>query len=140
MPRLLVLVLLCGLVKAPMPRAHAQDEDPTLVGKKLSEWLKLLHNAADAKERQRAFLVVTELAGPKNRTVELALMKELTANSDADLRAKCANQLVKKYKDSAEKLVEPLAGVLKDDKEGKVRMACAEALGKLQSKGFPALP
>ena len=54
--------------------------------------------------------------------------------------AKCARQLVKKYKDNAEKLVEPLAGVLTDDKDGKVKAACAEALGKLEAKAFPAIP
>ena len=40
-------------------------------------------SAGSATGFTRSTLVVTEMAGPKNRTVELALLKELTANSDA---------------------------------------------------------
>ena len=69
MARLLAAFLLCGLVFASGATRQRQTTTQPC-GQKLSEWLKLLHEAAEPRQRQIALLVVTEMADRKNRTVE----------------------------------------------------------------------
>ncbi|MFL5339663.1 MAG: HEAT repeat domain-containing protein [Gemmataceae bacterium] len=132
--------LALGLLLLPISTAVAADDDePTIRGKTLPQWLAILHDDPDPKKRQIAMLIVGQV-GPKSKLVLPALLKELHENSDPATRAKCASMLVKFKEASREKLVEPLAGALRDDKEGAVREAAAAALGKLDREAFPTVP
>jgi len=83
---------------APLPRIAASDDDPTIRGKSLTEWLKALHDDPDPKKRQLAMLIV-EKFGAKSKLVLPALLKELRDNSEPALRARSAT-LLTRYKES----------------------------------------
>ena len=80
------------------PLLRASDDDPTIRGKSLTEWLKVLHDDPDVKKRQIAILIVDKF-GTKSKLVLPALLKELRDNSEPAIRARCA-ALLTRYKDS----------------------------------------
>jgi HEAT repeat protein len=114
------------------------EDDPTIRNKKLSEWLKVLHNDPDPKQRQLALLIAIDVVGPKNANVLPAVLRELKDNSDAGVRSRCAERLTR-FAGTPEKIVDPLITSLTTDKEGKVREAAATSLGKLERNAFPAV-
>jgi HEAT repeat protein len=134
--RLLAWVAAAMALVWPM-RAPA-DDDPEFRGKRVTEWLKVLHEDPSPK-RQQAALLVLELVGPKSRFVVPGLARELREHPEAAIRAGCAT-LLGKFKDQAALAVDPLAASVKQDKADAVRESAATALGKMERIALPAVP
>jgi len=144
MPRLLLSLTVGGLflVFCTAPRVYAQeDDDPVVRKKKISEWLKIVHEDPELNKRQAALLIL-EFTGTKPRRILPGLLKELRENSEDVIRARCAELLVKfkDEKDQTDRLVVPLITALKQDKSERVREAAATSLGKLARDGAKAVP
>ncbi len=84
--RSLMAVLVLALLALVSP-LRAEDDDPSLRGKKLSEWIDLLQNGKNVDER-RAGLLAVKLIGPrKSRKVVPALIAAVRENSEVKIRA-----------------------------------------------------
>jgi HEAT repeat protein len=151
LPRFALLLL--GLLSGAA-LARGQDDDPSLRGKKLSEWLQMLKEDNTRREdqavnRRRAGLLAVELIGTRrSRKVLPAIVTALREDSDERVREAAAQALArvvvksKKDKDESvrvEQVREALAAVLKTDKSGRVREATATALGKLEEDARGAI-
>jgi HEAT repeat protein len=138
---LLALPLACFL---PAPAARAADDEPLLLGKKLSEWIKKLHEDKDVKERRRALIAVENIADEKTeQKVAGALSKALREDRDESVRESAALALGRIVSRSFEQARadkkedlprfdgprDSLGTALRTDKSPAVRAACARALG-----------
>jgi HEAT repeat protein len=114
------------------------DDDPTIRGRKVSEWFKFMRDEPDARLRQVALQLVDSEAGPKVGSVLTGLVQELRENKDAALRSRIA-ELLPKYRERTDEVVNALRSALQHDREGKVRETAATSLGKLDRLGFSAV-
>src|SRR6516165_2369178 len=81
------VVVSLGIVALLTCMSHAQEEE-TVLGKKRSEWLKLLKESKQAKFR-RASLIALEVI-PKAAGVVDAIFEALDKDTDADVRREAA--------------------------------------------------
>lgn len=122
---------------------HAEDEDPALRGKKLSQWIEQLQNGKDLRERQAGLLAV-QLIGPrKSRKVTQSLIAAVRENTEESIRAGAARALggiAAKAREEddipVEKIRESLASSLRSDKKPVVRRAAARALGEMKGRAI----
>ena len=121
------VVVSLGIVALLTCMGHAQEEE-TVLGKKRSEWLKLLKESKQAKFR-RASLIALEVIGPKATGVVDAIFEALDKDADADVRREAALTLGRMGAD-AKGAVDHLGESLKKDKADIVREAAARSLAK----------
>lgn len=122
---------------------RAEDDDPELRGKKLSQWIEQLQNGKDFRERQAGLLAV-QLIGPrKSRKVTQSLIAAVRENTQERIRAGAARALggiAGKAREEddipIEKIRECLAGSLRTDKKPIVRRAAAHALGEMKGRAI----
>jgi len=129
---LVVLTLAILILIVSPPAARSADEEPMLLGRKLSEWLKLLREDKEAIRRQY-ILRALEVVGPNAKDVLPAIRTSLKEDTDEGVRTAAAQTLGRmapKAKDVAA-IIEALVGALQDDKSGKVREAAAGSLGSM---------
>jgi HEAT repeat protein len=123
------------LLASSAPGARAQEDDnPTVRGRKITEWIKILHEDPELRKRQAALLVL-EFTGAKVKRIVPALLKEMRENSEDTIRARCAELVVKLKEENPERLIDPLIAAMKQDKSPAVREAAATSLGKLARGG-----
>ncbi len=158
-------VVCLGIVACLTCLIGAQEEE-TVLGKKRSEWLKLLKGSKEAKFR-RASLIALEVIGPKAGGVvdgilegdlggwpggvhlgadlsegdvsRPAQLRLLVKKDKADIVREASARSLGKLADQAESQVLILAGALADKHAG-TRAAAAETLNELGDKARPALP
>jgi HEAT repeat protein len=116
---------------------RGQDE-PSVAGKKLPEWLQLLHSAENPKHR-RAAVIALGIIGPKVDGVVPALGKALRKDAEADVRREAA-QVLRDMGEAAADATEALAEALKGDKDDGVRATAAAALGRIGREARPGIP
>jgi HEAT repeat protein len=140
------LVLAAALLAMITP-VRAEDEDPSAAGKKLSEWIDLLHNGKDLRQRQ-AGLAAIQIIGPrKSRKVTPALIAALRENSEERIRAGAAGALGRIARNARpdeddipiDKIAQALATALRADKTPLVRKASARALGEMKQRAIKAV-
>src|SRR5260370_6966457 len=81
-------VVCLGIVACLTCLIGAQEEE-TVLGKKRSEWLKLLKGSKEAKFR-RASLIALEVIGPKAGGVVDGILEALDKDADADVPPEAA--------------------------------------------------
>jgi HEAT repeat protein len=137
-------VLLLGLVVMATGLIQADDE-PTFLDRKLSDWLKLLHEGKDAKSRRRGVVAVEQIGHAASKKVVPALLRAFREDSDPVVRAAAGRAVARAAvraleqarQDKAESLPrfdnvrDALVAALRTDKEGVVREAAAAGLGLL---------
>jgi HEAT repeat protein len=128
----LIFLVLLWLV----PCFAADDRDPSVAGKKASEWLTILRTDKEARKR-RGVLIVLEIFGPAAPGVLPGVHKSLREDEDETIRVASA-QLLGRMANKARDLkvdlgdsVDALTASLKSDKSDKVREAAARALGEM---------
>jgi HEAT repeat protein len=122
---------------------RAEEDDPELRGKKLSQWIEQLQNGKTVETR-RAGLLAIQLIGPrKSRKVTQSLMAAARENTEESIRAGAARALggiAAKAREEddipIEKIRECLAGSLRTDKKPSVRRAAARALGEMKGRAI----
>src|SRR5262245_13857592 len=130
MPRRFVILPLLMLTFVALPAAQSDDEDPTVLGKKASEWLEMLRNDKEPK-RRRAALIVLEQVSPKVRGVLTGVCVALERDEDEDIRVAAAQLLGRMWQKVVDEeldgreAIDALAASLKKDKAEKVREASA---------------
>jgi HEAT repeat protein len=130
------------LAHSASQQALAQDDDnPMVRGKKITEWVKILHDDPEPRKRQAALLIL-EFTGTKVKRIVPALLKEMRENSDDSIRARCAELVVKLKddKDQTDRLIDPLIAAMRQDKSPAVREAAATSLGKLARGSTKEIP
>jgi HEAT repeat protein len=122
-------IIALGILVCAICLVHAQEED-TVLGKKRSEWLKLLKESKNPKARQGALLALAVI-GPKEGVVTGVLEALVGANKDADanVRREAINVLTGMGKE-AKGAVDALGEALAKDKSDIVREAAARSLAK----------
>ena len=105
---------------------QAQEEDVVL-GKKRSEWLKLLKESKNPKARQGSLLALAVI-GPKEGVVN-GILEALSKDADANVRREAINVLTGMGKE-AKGAVDALGEALQKDKSEIVREAAARSLAK----------
>lgn len=139
---LLVLVTL-PLVAVGIGRA--QEDEPTLLDVKLSDWIKRLDEGVTPKERRKAAIAIEQIGHAKSRRVVPALVKALRDDKDEFVRlaaARAVGRAVAKANEQAreerkeelpkfETARETLVTALRFDKADAVREAAALALGDI---------
>ncbi|MGH7169556.1 MAG: HEAT repeat domain-containing protein, partial [Gemmataceae bacterium] len=133
--RSIVLMLTAWL--AMLAPVRAEDE-PSVGGKKLSEWINLLQNG-DTLQKRQAGLAALQLIGPrKSRKVTPALIAALRENTQEIIRAGASSALGRiargaRAEDDTpiDKICDALAAALRADKQPRVRKAAAHALGTM---------
>jgi HEAT repeat protein len=143
--RALPIVLLLSLLF--VPRSAAREDEPSVQGKKLSEWVEMLQNDSEVKHR-RVAVIALQLAGVKqhNRTIA-PLTRALREDASEDVREMAASALGglagSARKDGIairfEAIRDALAAALRGDKVGRVRAAAASALGRLEVEALDAI-
>jgi len=125
---------------------QAEEDDPTLRDKKLSEWIELLQNGKTVEARKAGLLAV-QLIGPrKSRKVTQALLAAVRENTEDGIRAGAATALgaiaAQAREDDdipTDKIRDALAAALRSDKKPTVRRAAAAALGKMKGRAIGAV-
>jgi HEAT repeat protein len=136
-----VLLLTLVVLLAPRP-ARAEDDDPKLRNRPLSEWLQMLREDP-SPERRRAAMVAAELIGPvKSPKVVSAVIAVLRDDADEKLREAAAASLGRMSERLANRPAgektpftagrDALVGAMRTDKSVRVRTAAATSLGKLE--------
>jgi HEAT repeat protein len=127
--------------------ARAEDDEPTLLDIKLSDWIKLIDEGKTAKQRRRGVLAVEQIGYSRSRQVVPAIVKALREDKDGEVRTAAARALgravAKAYaearedkKDELPKFEtarEALTSAMRLDKDDSVREAAATALGDIGS-------
>ncbi len=139
------IVLIPALLVWAVP-LRAEEDDPAVRGKKLSDWVELLQNGKTVGQRQAGLLAV-QLIGPrKSRKVIPALIAALRENTEEKIRAGAAKALggiaAKARADddiSTDKIRDALASSLRADKTPAVRRAAARALGEMKGRSIGAI-
>lgn len=140
------MILLVALALLHGVPARAEDDDPVLRGKKLSEWIALLQDGKTIGQRKAGLLAV-QLIGPrKSRKVTPALIAALRENTEDTIRsgaARALGDIAAKARDEddipIEKIRDALAASLRSDKKPIVRRAAARALGEMQGRAIGAI-
>lgn len=128
------LAVLC-LVASPV-RARAAEDDPTVAGKRASEWIKILDKDNDPKARRRA---ADNLATVGTRAPDLiapALANALRNDPETDVR-RAAVSALRSMGPAALEGMKAVAEALKDDKDPRVRQTSAAALGRMIKQPNP---
>jgi HEAT repeat protein len=124
-----------------LPAAHAEEDEPVVLSKPLSQWLEMLRNDGKPERRRAALIALEQIGAKRSRQVVPAIMTALRADQDEKVRERAAAVLgtsaEKALKDIPEgfkfdPLREVLVGALKEDKSARVREAAARALGRLE--------
>src|SRR5690349_22142611 len=119
--------LFLGCLVALAPRATA--DEPTLKGRTLGDWLKMLES--DPKpERRQAALIAIELLGAKAPPAVRGIGKAARTDASEDVRRQAA-QLLGSLGGDAREALDDLVAVLKSDTNAGVRESAAGALGKI---------
>jgi HEAT repeat protein len=142
MRRIALLLVLLATTAA----VRAEEDDPSLQGKKLSEWIALLQNGKTYTDRYKALLAL-QLIGPnRSRKVPSALIAAVRENSEEKIRAGAARVLgrfASKAREDEEvpidKIRDALAATLRADKVPAVRKAAATALGEMKGRAVGAV-
>ena len=137
-----LMPLLVLAVFAQVSLVRAEDDDPPLRGKKLSEWINLMQNGKNVDER-RVGLLAVKLIGPrKSRKVVPALIGAVRENSEAKIRAGAAlalGDMAAKARGEddipIDKIRDALSATLRTDKADSVREACARRAGRHERQG-----
>jgi HEAT repeat protein len=135
-----LLLLALALLVVPRP-AHADQDDPTLQGRPLSEWVEMLRGDRSADRRRAALLAVERIGPAKSPRVVPAVIAALRDDADERLREAAAAALGRLGERlAARTTAEPvpftagrdaLVAALRTDKSARARAAAATALGKL---------
>ena len=120
------IVISLGLLACITCLIQAQEEDVVL-GKKRSEWLKLLKESKNPKARQGSLLALAVI-GPKEGVVN-GILEALSKDADANVRREAINVLTGMGKE-AKGAVDALGEALQKDKSEIVREAAARSLAK----------
>jgi HEAT repeat protein len=115
--------------------APAGDDEPKVLGRPLSEYLKILQTDELPVKRSTA-LRALEIIGPNHKPVVPAVRTALREDKAESVRAAAAQTLGRmaaKAKDVRD-LIDPVADALQHDKSGVVREAAAAALGHMASE------
>ncbi len=136
-----LLLLTLVLLVAPRP-ARADQDDPKLQGRPLSEWVEMLRGDRSADRRRAALLAVERIGPAKSPRVVPAVIAALRDDADERLREAAAAALGRiGERLAARTAAEPvpftagrdaLAAALRTDKSARVRAASATGLGRLQ--------
>ena len=86
--RLIALALTALLLIADAGRGFAFDDEPTLAGKKASEWMDLLQKGETLKAR-RAGAIALGVIGPKYMGVVQSLARAMRKDPEAEVRQSC---------------------------------------------------
>jgi HEAT repeat protein len=147
LPLLLVVVLLCP------PAISAQDDtDKVVLGKKVSEWVTILRDSKEVRQR-RVALIALDQAGPQTRKVFEEIGIALRTDSEKIVRlaaAQVLGRLGAKARDPDRPMynipikpgVDALITSLTREKDEDVRVAVALALGAIggdAKEGIPGL-
>src|SRR6516164_9790907 len=90
--RLWIIVLGTTLFLGEAP-LRAEDDDPTLRGKKLTEWIEQLQSGKTLEAR-KAGLLALQIIGPrKSRKVTQAIIAALRENTEDSIRSGSARAL-----------------------------------------------
>jgi HEAT repeat protein len=87
--RFLLSLTLLSLL-ALSPKLLADGEEPSVGGKKLSEWLTQLQDGKSSKDRRRAAIAVDLIGATRSRKVVPALIKALREDREPEVREKAA--------------------------------------------------
>ncbi len=138
-----------ALLAVPGPARPQDDSDRTVRGKKASEWMNVLKNDKNVRNRERALLALN-IAGPQTRKVFESIGNALRGDPDETIRKASATVLGglgQKAVDpdrvdriSVTPAVESLASALRQDKSAEVRDAAAYALGRIGTPAKEAVP
>src|SRR5205085_9560339 len=133
MPWRRCLVCLCLVGSLASPVCLGQEEE--VLGKKRSEWLKILKEHKETKFR-RAAVVVLGVMGPRAQGVLGGLYSAVENDPDPEVRREIVLTLSRMGPD-AKGAADVLGDVLKRDKADTVREAAALSLaGKLNDQAF----
>jgi HEAT repeat protein len=121
---LLTGLLLCSA--SPLARA---DDDPSLRGKKASEWVKQLLDDPKPARRQTALLALEALAPQTKRAME-GVVLAVRSEKDADVRKEVV-RLLGRLDPMSQVAMQALADVLREDGDAGVRETAALGLGRL---------
>lgn len=124
MVRCITCCVFAFLVVLPL---QAQEEE--VLGKKRTEWLKMLKEHKDTKYR-RAAVIALGIIGARSAGVLPGLLEAMENDPEADVRREIAAYLGSLGAD-AKGTVDALALRLEKDKSEKVREAAARSLGRL---------
>jgi HEAT repeat protein len=116
---------------------RAQDDDPEIRGKKLSEWVRLLRNDPEIRNRNIA-VVALDILSAKSKSVLPVFLKESRDNREDVIRARCI-ELLPKFKDQADRIAETIAAAIKEDKSEKVRAAAARSAARVDTGNYPTV-
>ena len=119
--------------------APCAEEEPSLRGRTVSQWLTLLHDPQAKVEHRRVALVAMGIFGAKVKGVVPGVVQALRDDAAAEVREGAARTLGQMGPEAKE-AVEALAGALCTDKDEKVREAAATALGRLGPAAKGAVP
>ena len=126
--------------------ARADEDDPALRGKKLSEWIELLQNGKTVGQRRLGLIAVQVIGPRKSRKVTPALIAALRENSEETIRsgaARALGEIASKSRDEddlvLDKIRNALAAALRSDKKVAVRRAAATALGEMKGGAIKAV-
>jgi HEAT repeat protein len=143
MTRTVLFLLALGLGTAGLCRAD--EDEPTLLDIKLSDWIKMLDEGKTPKERRKAAIAIEQIGHARSRRVVPALVKALREDKEEVVRvaaARAIGRAVAKANDQAredrkeelpkfETAREALTTALRFDKADAVREAAALALGDI---------
>lgn len=137
------IAVLLALLAAGTTRAA--DDEPEYLGRKLSVWLKDLHEGKTTRERRRGAFGLERIGHSRSNKVVPALVKAMTEEKDDQTRASLARSVgravAKAFADAREDGAEKLPRMddarnaltrrLRTDKADVVREAAAVALGDI---------
>ena len=137
MPRLGMLLTLCAIASVADYRQCRADDDPSVAGKKVSEWTKLLEKDETPRVR-RAAVIALGIAGPKTPGVVGTLAQALRKDKEAEVRRE-AVQVLRDMGDNALDALPALLEALREDSDDGVRQTAAVALGRIAKNARSAV-
>lgn len=129
-----LIASIAGVAMTLVAAGHAQEPDPVVRGKKLSEWTQILRTDPELRKRQAALLVL-EVSVGKSKTVVPLLLQEARHNAEPLIRSRCL-EILPKFKDQSDRVVDTMIAAVQEDKSEKVRAAAARSAAKLDRTGF----
>jgi len=137
MSRHVLFLTVCAVICAADRQPCRADDDPSVAGKKASEWMTLLEKDETPRVR-RAAVIALGIAGPKTPGVVSALAQALRKDKDGDVRREAA-QTLRDMGDNALDGLGALLEALREDKEDAVRQTAAVALGRIAKNARSAV-
>jgi HEAT repeat protein len=144
------------LIALPLSYCHAEDDDPVVYKKPLSEWLTILKSDKTEKNRRAALIALGDV-GLRSRKTVSAVSGALHDDESAGVREAAAQLLGKlafkavdllpeaqgavrvNLQDDLKLSLSALMEALRGDKMAKVRTSAATGLGRLGPDAAPAL-